>query len=131
MNTSLFIARLLGPIWVIVGIGMLLNQKTFQRVCEDFCKNQALVFFSGMAPLFFGFIIVLTHNIWVSDWPVLITIFGWMGIIKGIWITVFPNSVEKFMLGYTKNPKLLTFHSVACIVLGGVMIYLGYMSNSI
>ena len=126
MQASIFIAKVLGPCYFIVGIGMLLNRRYFQKVLEDYFKNAALVFFTGMAPLVFGLVIVILHNTWVANWTVLITIFGWAGIIKGVWLMLFPGSMAKMIEAYIKNPSLLMAHSVLAVVLGLFLSYMGY-----
>ncbi|MCK4818514.1 hypothetical protein KA005_22280, partial [bacterium] len=112
METSVFIARIFGLCYLIIGTGFVFNRKAFQQVMEDFCKNAALVFYGGILALVVGVVIILTHNVWVADWTVIITIIGWLGLIKGIWIIVFPNTVSKFMQAYLKNENLLLVHSI-------------------
>jgi hypothetical protein len=129
METSVFIAKVLGPYFLIVGIGMLVNRQYFQKVLEDYFKNAALVFFTGMAPLAFGLVIAILHNTWVANWTVLITIFGWGGIIKGVWILLFPDSVSRLMQAYIKNKSLLMGHSVLAVVLGLFLSYMGYFAS--
>jgi len=124
LATSLFLAKLLGLYGVIVTVGVLLNQKSYQKVIEDLSKNPALVYLAGIFALFFGLLIILSHNVW-AGWPVIITVMGWLGLIKGIWIIVFPGSFAKVLAYHIKNPAVLTlrlyvflFLSVALIVLG-------------
>ncbi|MBN2097358.1 MAG: hypothetical protein JW714_02635 [Candidatus Omnitrophica bacterium] len=69
---SVFIARVFGLCYLIIGLGFMLNRKAFQRVMEDFCKNAALVFFSGLFALVVGIVIILNHNLWVANWTVLL-----------------------------------------------------------
>ena len=126
MELSLFIAQVLGPIFIVVGAGMLLNRGFFQQVMEDYTKNSALVFFTGMFPLAFGIVIVLLHNVWAASWVVLITIFGWCGIIKGVWLVLFPKSVHGFLKAYLGKPALLTAHSIVAIALGAFLVVMGY-----
>ena len=126
MGTSLFIARIFGLCYLVVGIGFILNRKAFVKVMEDFCKNAALLYFGGMFALVIGVVMILTHNVWVRDWRVMITLIGWAGFIKGIWITVFPHTVAKFMEIYQKNERLLTVHAWMAFVLGVVLTYFGF-----
>ena len=126
MEVSLFIAKILGPCFIVVALSMLLNREFYQRVMEDFCRNAALVFFSGMFSLVFGIVVVLLHNVWIAKWPVIITIIGWCGIIKGSWLIVFPNTVSGFTEAYGKNKTLLAVHSVIALILGVVLTVLSY-----
>ncbi len=112
MENSIFIARVFGLCYLIIGVGFIFNRKAFQRVMEDFCKNAALLFFAALFALVIGVVIILTHNVWVANWTVMITIIGWAGLIKGIWMIVFPDTVPKFMKAYQENKNLLIVHSV-------------------
>ncbi|MBL7068914.1 MAG: hypothetical protein ISS34_03575 [Candidatus Omnitrophica bacterium] len=126
METSVFIARIFGLCYLIIGAGLVFNQKAFQHVMGDFCKNAALVFIAGLFALVIGVVIVLTHNVWVANWTVMITIIGWGGLIKGIWMIVFPNTVSKFMQAYEKNENLLIAHSVGAFIFGVVLTFFGF-----
>jgi len=126
MEFSLFIAQVLGPIFIVVGAGMLLNREFFRQVMEDYTRNSALVFFTGIFPLAFGIVIVLLHNVWAASWVVLITIFGWCGIIKGVWLVLFPKSVHGFLKAYAGKTQLLIAHSVLALALGVFLCVKGY-----
>ncbi len=129
METSVFIARILGPACIVIGAGILFNLGFYQRVMEDFCKNTALVLYGGMMALIIGIVVVLVHNVWAANWTVLITIYGWGGVIKGVWLTVFPNSVNKFMRVYQTNKTLMVVHSGLVIVIGAVFTFFGYFAG--
>lgn len=126
METSVFIAKILGPYFVIIALGMLINQAFYLKVMEDYCKNAALILFTGIFAFVFGMVMVLVHNVWVTGWPVLITFFGWSGLVKGIWIIGFPETICRFMKMYIQNKRLLTAHSVLALVLGSTVTVCGY-----
>ena len=126
MENSVFLAKLLGPYFIIVAVGILFNLKIYQKIMEDFCKNSALIYLGGIMALFFGLLVVLFHNVWVASWEVIITIFGWLGLIKGIWLITFPNSVTKFSEAYQKNLTLLRIHLVIVLALGLFLTVKGY-----
>jgi len=126
METAVFIARIFGLCYLILGAGFVFNRKAFQRVMEDFCKNAALLFYGGLLALVIGIVIILTHNVWVANWTVIITIIGWFALIKGIWIIVFPNTVQKFMQAYQRNESLLTVHSIGVFIFGAVLTFFGF-----
>ena len=129
MDTSVFIARIFGAVYLVIAIGMLLNGKFYQKVMEDFPKNTALVLFSGMFALIIGIVIVTVHNIWAANWTVIITIIGWMGVLKGSWFIIFPETLSKFMQIYKKNPDSLKLHSITALVLGAFLTFAGYLAG--
>ena len=130
MGNSIFIARIFGLCYLIIGACLLYNRKAFQRIMEDFCKSAALVFFGGLFALVIGVVIVLRHNIWVANWTVMITIIGWLALIKGIWLIAFPNTVSTFMQAYQKNENLVIVHSIAALILGAILTYFGFFASA-
>jgi len=129
MGTSVFIAKIFGLTYLVVAVGLLLNQATFKQVIEDFCKSVVAVFYGGILSLVIGIVIVLTHNIWKASWVALITIIGWGGLIKGIWMIVFPNSVFKFMEAYLRNEGLVKAHGILALVFGLALTYFGFFAK--
>lgn len=129
MEASIFIARIFGLCYLIMGIGLIFNHKAYQRMMDDFCKNAAMVFLSGLFALVVGIVIILLHNIWVANWTVMITIIGWGGFIKGVWMLVFPDSVSKFMQVYQKNKNMMMVHSIIALLFGVVLTFFGFFAG--
>ena len=126
METSLFIAQVLGPCFCAVGLGIVLNCRQYAKVIEDFTKNATVFYVTGLIPLAFGIVIIRLHNIWTADWRVIITVCGWAGLIKGLWLIVFPRTVSAVMRFYEGNKMLLMVHAVIALVIGLVLTYNGF-----
>jgi len=126
MGNSILLAKILGPYCIIVAIGLMFNPKFYQKMIEDFFKNTALIYLGGVLALIIGLLIVLSHNVWVAGWQVIITIIGWGGLIKGIWLIVFPNSVGKLTQVYLRKPTLLRVHMIIVFALGLLLVVEGY-----
>ena len=129
MGNSVFFAQLLGPYCIIVALGIMFNLKTYQKVIEDFFKNTALIYLGGIMALFFGIIVVLFHNLWVANWAIIITIFGWLGIIKGAWLIILPHTLGKALEAYKKNASLLVIHSIIVLAIGIFLTIMGYFAG--
>ena len=52
-------------------------------MAEEFLRSRALIYLSGLLTMTAGLAIVLAHNVWARDWPVLITVLGWLATIGG------------------------------------------------
>ena len=126
MENSIFIAKIIGPCCIIMGIGLFLNRDIYVKFMEDFAKNNAMVLISGIISLIIGLLVIACHNLWVSNWRVIITLFGWAGLMKGIWLCVFPKSISQFMNVYKNNSWLLIVHSVIAILLGIFICYAAF-----
>ena len=128
MYTSLFLAKLIGPIFVIVGIGLLLNGDRYRAVVDEVMSSHTLLYIFGAIALTGGLAIVLTHNIWVWDWPVIITIVGWLMIVRGSFRIVFPQQVEDLarkMVARWSN--ILLISGLLVIALGAFLCWKGFV----
>lgn len=128
METSLFLAKLIGPVVIVIGAAMLINQVNMREMASDFLQHRGLIFLAGILTLLAGLAIVLTHNIWVAGWPVIITILGWLSVIGGIFRIIFPDSVKAIGEAMLQKPGLLTVAGVVQAVIGGWLCYVGYMA---
>ena len=80
MQTSIFLARLLGPLLLLTGAGIVLNPKSFRTIAGEVVRSVTLAYLFGFMDLAAGLAIVLTHNVWVASWRVLIGLTGfWPG----------------------------------------------------
>lgn len=91
MDTSIFLAKLFGIYFLVVGVALLFRKEFMHRVYEDFFKSAGLMAMAGIVALFGGLLIILFHNVWVWGWPVVITIIGYLTFIKGITRLWFPD----------------------------------------
>src|SRR5262245_45864480 len=95
---SKLIARLMGPVLLIAGLGMALglwlSPDVYRSVMEGFMNNLAIIWLIGVLALLAGIAIVNVHNVWIGDWRVLITILGWLLILRGVTNLLFPGWVK-------------------------------------
>ena len=67
MTPPAYIARILGPVLVIIGLGLLLEGETFRAMAGEFLRSAALVYFSGVATLAVALAILNVHHHWTRD----------------------------------------------------------------
>ena len=127
METSLFLAQLIGPVLIVIGVGLLLKKTEFREMATDFLSSRALIFVSGLLTLVAGLAIVLTHNVWEFNWPVIITILGWLSVFGGVFRILFPDSVQSVGTSMLDKPAMMTVSGAIQIVLGLWLSYVGYM----
>jgi len=48
MSTSVFLARLIGPVMLVIGLAVFANQRAFRELAEEFLASRALIFLSGL-----------------------------------------------------------------------------------
>ena len=63
MQTSIFIAKLLGPIFLIVGSALLTKPDAFRVLLQEFIESRVLIYLAGFLGLLGGLALLLTHNV--------------------------------------------------------------------
>ncbi|MBX3493058.1 MAG: hypothetical protein KF899_08865 [Parvibaculum sp.] len=128
MRTSVFLAQLLGPTLLVMGIGMLVNREAYRLMGQEFIASRALIYIAGLLAFVPGLAIVLTHNVWVAGWPVIVTVFGWIALLGGIFRLLFPQEVTRLGTRMLANPASVTVGGAGTIVLGSILSFFGYFA---
>ncbi|MFC1748441.1 hypothetical protein ACFL2V_06495 [Pseudomonadota bacterium] len=123
MAESIFFAQIFGPFYVVASLGILFNSKRVTKAAQDIMHSDALMYVSGLIALLLGLFIISIHNVWVADWPVIITIIGWAAAVKGTIMMVLPGAMAKF----TKKSLKETFYMVGGLIGLVVGVYLSVM----
>ena len=126
MVSSVFLAKLIGAYMAIVAAGFLINRKIYYLFIENFSKSPALTYMGASFSLIIGLLIVLVHNMWIWRWPVIITIFGWLALIKGIILVIFPGLAVKLTQVYHKRKVLLAVNLIIFLLFGILLVIRGY-----
>ncbi len=127
MSTSIFLAKLIGPLALALGFGVLFNRDAVRAVLDEFIRNRAILFLAGLITFPAGLAIVLTHNVWVADWPVIITIVGWLTAFSGAIRLVAPEGAIRYGRRAYERPNGPLFSAAIWIALGAVLTFFGYV----
>lgn len=123
---SILLAKLVGPIFVVAGFAMLTAPRHLQTVTADFLKSSALVFISGVLAMLGGLAIINSHNLWVADWPVILTLLGWGLAIGGGARIALPGLVAEVGAGFLARPVATRIAGAVWGALGLFLAYKGY-----
>jgi len=128
MDSTIFLARLLGPVILVLGLFVVVYPARVARMGREVLDSEALLLISGVITLPAGLAVVLTHNLWVSGWPVLITLFGWIMILAGIARILLPDLMRSAGGAMLDKPVLITIPGVLMAALGAFLTYQGYFA---
>jgi hypothetical protein len=126
MQTSIFLARLLGPLLLVVGAGILINPRAVRTMAIEVVGSLTLVYLFGLIDFAAGLAIVLTHNVWIASWPLLITLIGWLMLIRGAVRILIPETIMGYARKFVRNKQLYPVSGGVLVVLGLVLCYFGY-----
>jgi hypothetical protein len=128
MDTSVFLARLIGPVLLVIGLQVALRPDRMRRIGETFLASEALIFLSGILTLPTGLAIVIVHNVWEADWRVVITLFGWLAIIAGIARIWQPAALMSLGRNMLARPFGMVVPGGLMALLGAFLSFRGYLA---
>lgn len=128
MSTSLFLAKLIGPVFLVVGIGLLFNVELFRSLLTEFIKNPVLVYLAGVLGLVGGLALVLNHNFWIADWRLIITLVGWIALIRGVVTILRPQWIVSIGNRISQHKAIFLAAGIVDFIIGAALSYFGYIA---
>jgi hypothetical protein len=128
VQASIFLARLLGPLLLLPGIGLLVKPQVFRTMATEVVGSVTLIYLFGLIDFTGGLAIVLTHNVWVANWRVLITLLGWLLLIRGAARVLVTDMLMPYAARIIRNRRLYPIAGSVLVVLGLVLCYFGYVA---
>lgn len=126
MDLTLFLAKVIGWYFVIISLYMLCCQQAVKAIVTDILGQRALMFFIAILTVILGLLLVLSHNIWILGWPVIITVIAWMVLLGGIFRLINPESLTRIAQWWLRNPAYLIIAAVVYLLIGLYLLYRAY-----
>ena len=135
MDRSVLLAKLIGPPFLAVGLGLLLNQKTYWDMTDEVIRHPSsvsnmLIYLSGLLSMVVGLAVINAHPSWTRDWRIVITIIGWLLLVGGILRIVLPDFVLKLGSTIYGSPSTLLIVAIISLVIGGFLSFKGYWTET-
>jgi hypothetical protein len=112
----IFLAKLLGLYLIAIAVAMLASKRRTLTTLDEMARSGPWMLFSGMVATSAGLAIVIGHNVWTgSALTVVVTLFGWAALLKGISLLLVPP--ERMAAAY----KGLGFERYFYAWMGGVL----------
>lgn len=125
METSLFLAKLIGLYGVLMSLLWVLGGAGFQTRMEECLRDSGFLVVSGFLAVMAGLALVVGHNVWEANWRVVITLVGYLSLLKGVTLLVWPdllvNSSRFFLEARGK-----IFYAVVAAPLSGWLAWIGF-----
>jgi predicted Abi (CAAX) family protease len=126
VTTSTYLAQLIGPVLLVAAIGLFLNREGYRAMAREFLRSPALLYLSGLLAMAAGVAVVLAHNLWVADWRVLLTVFGWLAAIGGAARIAVPGATKAVGEAMLDKPAWMTIGGAVWLAIGALLCFFGY-----
>jgi len=127
-----YLSRLIGLYCLLVGLAMSLNKQAAVERVTAFVHNAPAVMFASTLAVIGGLALVLGHNVWSGGLqPVLVTIFGWVLLIKGlVFLFLTPQANVRFFEAAHYDQLFYLYVSIE-LVIGVILTYAGFRPAAI
>ena len=110
----------------IVAVGVLINAAIYRQIIDELTESPALCYLGGILALFFGLFILNFNNAWTADWTVIITIIGWLSVVKGVLLIVFPNVYLHLSDWVRKGDAVMRYMGIIYLLFGVFLTFKGF-----
>ena len=127
MESSILLAKLVGPVMLVMGLFVALRPERMRRIGREFLDSEALIFISGIITLPVGLAIVVTHNVWTADWRGLITVIGWIFVLAGLARIALPDILKSVGETMLEKPVMIALPGALMAIVGAYLSWQGYL----
>ena len=126
METSIFLAKVIGLVSVISTAAVMIRYKESLVLEEEAMKSPLHIYLSGFVILILGVLLVVSHSVWVFDWRIVITVLGWLVLLKGMGRIFLPDAIKR-MVEKKKETRKFILGEIAVFLIGLYLLYYGFI----
>lgn len=127
MESSIFFAKLLGLYLLIVAADLFLRRREIEGAVRDFAASKGLLVFSGSISLLLGLTVVITHPVYQWNWQGLVTLLGYLLIVRGSMRIAFPTRIQKRLVSIFRRRYWGIL--LILLILGAYLTYSGFTAT--
>jgi len=129
-TATIFLSRLIGISEILVALSMLMHKQAFVELITAMVRDRPLLFLAGIITAIAGLAIVLSHNVWSGGAaPVIVTLFGWAILLKGLLSVFFAPEMIVSMVDKLRFEEYFYIYAAAPLMLGLYLTYAGFRSS--
>jgi uncharacterized membrane protein HdeD (DUF308 family) len=118
MLLTILFAKVLGLYMLIAGIAVLLRRRDILLAVGAFVEDKSARLITGLLTLLIGLFVVNLHNDWSTLPASLVTLFGWIAIIKGVAYLMLKEATLDKLVKYFYNRKWFVVDGILAVLLG-------------
>ena len=128
-NLYSLVEVVLGTSFFLWGVALIIHVKSAQAAIDfimDDESSNVLIYLMAALFLSWGLAIIWIHNEWVFDFPVIVTLIGWVWTIKCFLWLIIPGPLKKglkVLYPVLKNHWFLRGYGAFIAVLGALIIF--------
>jgi hypothetical protein len=126
---TLYLATVLGWYLIIISLFLLWRRDIVSGVMGEIMGQRGLLFILAVLTVILGLLMVVSHNVWVIGWPVVVTLLSWLVLISGLLRLLFPDIAIRMAQGFQRNPNRLIAVGVVLLIIGIFLLFNVYYGS--
>jgi len=127
---TIYLARFIGLFLLIVSASMVLDPDSIIEMATALIDDRALLLIVGLIALGIGLAIVVGHNVWSGGlMPILITLFGWSQLLRGLALLLLPAETQVAFFQVMRLEDFFYIYAGIPLVIGAYLTYAGFTSQ--
>ena len=95
MTLTVYLARFFGVYIAVMGIVMIVRREAMLQLMSAFIDQRPLIFVLAMLRVLIGLAVVLAHNEWRGTVAIVVSLIGWITLLRGIALMLLPADTER------------------------------------
>lgn len=122
-------ARVIGPFVAFVTAVIIYRAPNMDDLFSGFFNNPVIVWITGAMLLLCGLIIVSFHQYWRNLGAILISLFGWLLILRGALLIVVPHWYERVGAEAMPHMAMIRTGFAVMTLIGLYLAYIGWIAR--
>lgn len=123
-NSTRMFARVLGPFFAVVALIVAVRAPDMRAMLSEFTESGIWAWVIGAFALLGGVSIVSFHQIWRGAAAIMISVLGWLLVVRGVFLLAFPDVFASLA---ERTIGAVDIWRPAYIVIGLIGLYLTYV----
>lgn len=123
---ELFLAKLFGAYFVIIGAVILVRRRAVMPAVADLAKNRALLLVMSVVEIAAGLALVIAYPVVSFSLPGIISLVGYMMLIEGVIYLAAPARMVRAMIGRFNKPAWYIGGGVGAVLIGLYLASIGF-----
>lgn len=106
-ENAMMLAGVFGPWIALIGLWALVYSDNMKKVLSSMNSTPAAFYLRGVVNLLLGIFIVNQYNVWMWNVALLVTLLGWVMLVRGLIVLFIPQLMMKGPLSHAKVVKVI------------------------
>jgi hypothetical protein len=128
---TIYLGKLIGLYYVLIALCMISHKQATVDTVTALVHDAPVLFSVSVMALVAGLAIILAHNVWSGGaLPVLVTLLGWISLLKGLIFLLLPPETSAAYFDALRYGHLLYMYMSITLVIGTYLTFSSFRSSA-